>query len=123
MAASSLLPRMPNHIEVRWPPFSPVDHFASPRTNMSTYLVNAELAFALSMYGGQPSGVPDEHVIYTPKDLDKATDEDFLEAIDYLKDPFTFPRSQMQVFFNNLLEVLKGTQNPEEDEDEDEMEE
>ena len=90
---------------------------------MSTYLVNAELAFALSMYGGQSSGVPDEHVIYTPKDLDKAPDGDFLEAIDYLKDPFTFPRSQMQVFFNNLLEVLKGTQNPEEEEEEDEMEE
>lgn len=87
---------------------------------MSTLFVNAELAFALSLYGGQPSGVPDEHVIYTPKDLDKAPDEEFLEAIDYLKDPFTFPRSQMQVFFNNLLEVLKGTQNPEEEEEEEE---
>ena len=85
---------------------------------MGTHLVNAELAFALSMYGGQSSGVADEHVIYTPKDLDKAPDGDFLEAIDYLKDPFTFPRSQMQVFFNNLLEVLKGTQNAEEEEDE-----
>lgn len=85
---------------------------------MSTHLINAELAFALSMYGGQSSGVADEHVIYTPKDLDKAPDGDFLEAIDYLKDPFTFPRSQMQVFFNNLLEVLKGTQNAEEEEDE-----
>jgi hypothetical protein len=87
---------------------------------MSTLLVNAELAFALSLYGGQPSGLTDEHVIYTPKDLDKAPDEEFLEAIDYLKDPFTFPRSQMQVFFNNLLEVLKGTQNPEEGEEEEE---
>ena len=74
------------------------------------------------MYGGQSSGVANEHVIYTPKDLDKVPDGDFLEAIDYLKDPFTFPRSQMQVFFNNLLEVLKGTQNAEEEE-EDDMEE
>ena len=90
---------------------------------MRISLVNVELAFALSMYGGQTLGVPDEHVIYTPKDLDKAPDDDFLEAIDYLKDPFTFPRSQMQVFFNNLLEVLKGTQNPDEEEEDDEMEE
>jgi len=89
---------------------------------MSTLLVNAELAFALSMYGGHSSGVADEHVIYTPKDLDKAPDAEFLEAIDYLKDPFTFPRSQMQVFFNNLLDVLKGTQNPDDDEEEMEME-
>ena len=92
-------------------------------TNMEALLVNTELAFALSMYGGQPSGVIDEHVIYTPRDLDKAPDEEFLDAIDYLKDPFTFPRDQMQVFFNNLLEVLKGTQNPEEGEEDEEMEE
>jgi hypothetical protein len=90
---------------------------------MITLLVNAELAFALSLYGGQSSGVADEHVIYTPKDLDKVSDEGFLEAIDYLKDPFTFPRSQMQVFFNNLLEVLKVTQNPVDEEEEEEGEE
>ena len=95
----------------------------SLHTDVPAIPVNAELAFALSMYGGQSSGVTDEHVIYTPRDLDKAPDEEFLEAIDYLKAPFTFPRGQMQVFFNNLLDVLKGTQNPEEDEENEEMEE
>jgi len=106
-------------------PIQPLSILDFLHTNMGTLLVNAELAFALSLYGGggHSSGVTDEHVIYTPKDLDKAPDEEFLEAIDYLKDPFTFPRSQMQVFFNNLLEVLKDTQNLEEDEEDEEMEE
>jgi len=57
-----------------------------------------------------------EHVVYTPGEpLDPELE------IGYLRASFTFPRSQMRVFYHNMLNIL--TEGPQEAEEEEEEEE
>jgi hypothetical protein len=66
-----------------------------------------------------PPDKPDHNQCkYIPKGLDQETDESFIERLDFLRDPFTFAKDQLDVFFKTLTERLKMPL-PDEDEDED----
>lgn len=69
-----------------------------------------ELSFKLGLFDGNGSGdlsqESQEHVVYTPND---PIDPDLERALDYLARPFTFPRTQMAVFFQNLYTALTSS--------------
>ncbi|CAK5277341.1 unnamed protein product, partial [Mycena citricolor] len=69
---------------------------------------------------------PDMHlgVDYVPVDLDKEPIE-FVDALDFLNSPFTFPRRQLPVFYTRLSQAMKTAceENDEEDDDEMDLEE
>ncbi|KZT56994.1 hypothetical protein CALCODRAFT_517741 [Calocera cornea HHB12733] len=61
-----------------------------------------------------------EKVIYNPLELDKETDKGWVERLDFLKEQFTFDRTQMNVFLATAHNKMDLT--PEEEEDDAKME-
>lgn len=59
-----------------------------------------------------PKGEETEHVVYSPGEpLDPELE------LGYLTSTFTFPRSQMRVFYHNMLNVLTDSGQEEEEEE------
>ncbi|KDQ07060.1 hypothetical protein BOTBODRAFT_39109 [Botryobasidium botryosum FD-172 SS1] len=47
-------------------------------------------------------------MMYEPLELEKERDQEFLENLDFLREPFTFERKQLSVFLVTLTQKLKG---------------
>lgn len=74
------------------------------------------ISFTLRLCREPPSGFEDilenksqlvDTVHYLPQDLDKESPE-FVEALDFLNESFTFERSQLSLFIRTLHEHMSG---------------
>lgn len=75
-------------------------------------LLFTEFPFKLVIWDEKQDGAEEsEHVVYSPGEpIDPGLE------LGYLASPFTFPRSQMAVFYQNLMGVITGANDGEVDE-------
>ncbi|EJU05572.1 hypothetical protein DACRYDRAFT_98252 [Dacryopinax primogenitus] len=65
----------------------------------------------------EPKDPYNEKVIYNPLELDKETDREWVERLDFLRDQFTFDREQMNVFLATAHNKMDWDETKMEEED------